>query len=258
MKSIQWKGIASSVKAYTTKHSPELLTGLGIGGFITSIITTAKASPKVRDAIAEEEYHAKKYGDPPPGFKTKARIYIHYYWPTAVSAGLSTACIVAGNRTSAKRNAALAAAYTLSETTLKEYQKAAIEEIGEKKELAIRDRVAKNAIENNPSTGQVVTITNGGDVLCYDKYSGRYFTSSIESIRRACNDLSRQLLSEMFVSLNEFYGLIGLDEIPLGSNVGWNVDIGLVEPYFSTQLDSHGKPCVVLDYIVVPSPHAIY
>ncbi len=254
MKKIPMKALYTSAKTYAVKHSPDILTGLGIGGFFTAIVATAKAAPKVRDSIEEMEYLADKYGDPRPDMKAKAKVYIRYYWPTALSAGLSTACIITGNRKNAKRNAALAAAYTLSETTLKEYQQSVLETVDETTATEIREKVAKKKVEKVPLTNDTLAIPySGKGVLCFDKYSGRYFYSDREEIRRVCNDLSRQLLSDMFVTLNEFYDMINLDEIPMGSQVGWNIDDSMIEPYFSSQVTDTGIPCLVIDFTTEPT-----
>lgn len=251
-----FQAIGKSIKVYATKHAPGILTGIGISGFITTIGMTVRIAPQAKAAVEDAEYYASKYDDKPITTGDKVKIYAKYYLPIVLTSGMSATCIIMGNRTQSKRNAALAAAYSLSEATLKEYQQTVLEEVGEKKETKIRDKIAQKSLDKTPVEDSAVIFTGNGDVLCFDKYSGRYFMSSIESIRTVCNDLSRQLLSDMFVSLNEFYTAIGLDEIPLGGDVGWDVETGLVEPYFSTQLDKKGHPCVVIDYMVVPTPYS--
>ena len=59
----------------------------------------------------------------------------------------SAACIIGASSISARRNAALVTAYTISETALKEYRDKAVEVVGVKKEQAIRDAVAKDKLE---------------------------------------------------------------------------------------------------------------
>jgi hypothetical protein len=57
---------------------------------------------------------------------------------------------------------------------------------------------------------------------------------------------------EDYISLNEFYYALGLDDAPFGDDLGWNVTRGLIEIDFGAQLDSDGIPCVVLNYVIVP------
>lgn len=50
----------------------------------------------------------------------------------------------------AKRTAALATAYKLSETALTEYKEKVVETIGEKKEQLVRDKIDKDHIDKDP------------------------------------------------------------------------------------------------------------
>lgn len=146
----------------------------------------------------------------------------------------------------------LATAYSLSEAAFAEYREKAAETVGEKKEAEIRDKVAKAQIERDPVSGHEVIMTGKGDTLCYDVVSGRYFKSSIEKIRRAENVLNRKLMDEMYVSLNEFYYELGLKCTGMGNELGWNVDDGLIDLHFSTQLSEDETPCLVVDYHIAP------
>jgi hypothetical protein len=56
----------------------------------------------------------------------------------------------------------------------------------------------------------------------------------------------------MYVSLNDFYYEIGLRSTAMGDDLGWNIDKGLIELGFSTQLSEDGSPCLVVDYQVAP------
>lgn len=113
--------------------------------------------------------------------------------------------------------------------------------------------MAKKQVEKVPITDvNQPLISSGTGVLCFDKYSGRYFCSDQERIRRVCNDLSRELLSDMTMPLNSFYEAIGLDDIPIGDELGWDVDHGLIEPWFSSQITSQGIPCLVIDFETSP------
>jgi hypothetical protein len=82
--------------------------------------------------------------------------------------------------------------------------------------------------------------------------SGRYFKSDREVIKKAENELNRQMLSDTYVSLNEFYDLIGLNRITIGDDLGWYVNDGYLKLQFSSHLANDGTPCLVIDYIVAP------
>ena len=141
--------------------------------------------------------------------------------------------------------------YTLSESTLKEYQEKVVETIGEKKEQSIRDSVSKDKMVKNP-VREVILTESGGNTICYDVLSGRYFKSDRDKITRVMNELNRQMRDEMYVTLNDFYYELGLDGTKMGDILGWNIDKGYIDLAFSSQLDANGTPCLVIDYQVAP------
>jgi hypothetical protein len=154
-----------------------------------------------------------------------------------------------------KRNAALAGAYSLTEAALKEYQAKVVEKIGEAKHREIKDDIAKEKIERNPVSKSEVIVTGMGETLCLDAFSGRYFKSDMETIKRALNKLSRDLMTDMFVPLNSVYSELGLERSKMGDLLGWHVDqVGsdLILPYFSSQLADDGRPCLVMDFETEP------
>ena len=238
-----------SLKTAIKKHSPEILTGIGISGMITTTVMAVRATPKALILIEErkEEIGAEKL-EAMDMVKTTWACYI----PAAITGTLSVACLIGASSVNARRNAALATAYTLSESALKDYQGKVIEMFGEKKNEAVKDAVAKDKVEKNPVVTREVIITEKGNTLCYDAISGRYFKSDIEKIKKAECELNRQMLDDMYVSLNDFYYEIGLDSVKLGDELGWNVDSGYIDLSFSSQLASDGTPCLVIDYSVAP------
>lgn len=249
--------IVKNVQVAAKKHSPEILTGLGIAGLVTTTIMAVKATPKALRLIEIAEDHRFDESDPEFTWSPLSKIETvktvwRCYLPATIVGTISIGCLIGASSVNARRNAALATAYALSESTLKEYQEKVVEKIGEKKEQEIRDDIAKDHVDRNPISKKEVIVTGNGDTTCYDVISGRYFMSSIEKLRRAENDLNRQMRYDMYISLNEFYDAIGLDHIKIGDDLGWNIDAGYIELKFSSQLDEHGMPCLVLDYTLAP------
>ena len=240
--------ICRNVKTATVKHSPEILTGVGIAGMITTTVMAVRATPKAIQLLDEEKrrQQADKL-EPMDVVKTAWKCYI----PAAVTGTVSVACLIGASSVNARRNAALTAAYTISESTLRDYQKKVVETIGEKKEQSIRDSVSKDKMVKNP-VREVILTESGGNTICYDVLSGRYFKSDIEKLKKAVNEINRQMLDETYISLNDVYYGIGLDNIKLGEDIGWNVNKGFIDLQFSSQLASDGTPCLVIDYQVQP------
>ncbi len=241
---------AKTVWLAAKKHSPELLTGIGIAGMITTVVLAVRATPKALRLIEEKKADISEETIPQiEAVKAAWKVYV----PAVLTGILSTICLIGANSVNQRRNAAIAAAYSLSESALKEYREKVVETIGERKEQAILDDIAKDRITENPV--REVIISDRGSTLCYDSLSGRYFKSDIEKLRRIVNDLNRRMRDEMFISLNDFYCAVDnpdLGPTKLGDMLGWNIDKGYIDLNFSSQLTTDGTPCLVLDYTVVP------
>lgn len=241
--------ILRSTKALVSKHSPELMTGIGIAGMITATILAVKATPKALEAIDREKQEIETDNLTPV---ETVKVTWKYYIPTVVTGSVSIACIIGANSVNLRRNAALATAYKLSETALTEYRDKVVETIGEKKEQTIREKIDKDHITQNPVSKNRVIVTGKGQTLCYDHISGRYFYSDIDLIKRAINELNRHITIHMYQSLNEFYDELNLEHIGIGYDLGWNIDGGIIDPEFSSHLTEDGQPCLVLGYSVDP------
>ncbi|MEG1523876.1 MAG: DUF6353 family protein [Clostridia bacterium] len=249
MKSKSLAIVAKSVWTTIKKHSPEILTGLGIVGMVTSTVLAVKSTPSAMLKIVEKKDELDK--DDLTIVETIKAAW-KCYIPSAVTGAVSTACLIGASSVNLNRNAALATAYAISETALKEYQEKVLETIGEKKEQVVRDVLAKEKVERHPIEESEVIITDKGNTLCYDALSGRYFKSDIDKLKKAQNELNRQMIGDMYASLNDFYYEIGLSSTKIGGDVGWNVDEALIDLVFSSTLATDGTPCLVIDYRVPP------
>lgn len=251
MKKVAAKKAAESFWRSVKKHSPTILTGVGIAGMITTTILAVQATPKALRLLEEKKADISETEKLPPIEVVKAAWKV--YVPAVLTGTLSTVCLIGANSVNQRRGAALAAAYSLSESALKEYREKVVETIGKKKEQAIRDDIAKDRVTANPV--REVVVTDRGSTLCYDSLSGRYFKSDIETLRRTVNDLNRRMRDEMFISLNDFYCAVDnpdLGPTKLGDRLGWTIDKGYIDLGFSSQLTADGTPCLVLDYTVAP------
>ena len=241
--------IIKGIKASISRHSPEILTGIGIAGMVTTTILAVKATPKAIKLI-EAEKQAKHVDalSPVDTVKTVWKCYI----PAAMTGVSSIACLIGSNVINAKRNAALTTVYTLSEMARNEYKEKVIETIGEKKERTIKEKVDAERIKKDPVSKKEVIITEKGTTLCYDHVFGRYFKSDIDLINRAMNKINREIVINMYASLNDFYAELGLSPVEMGYDLGWNIDDGTIEIEPSSQLADDGTPCLVIDYSVSP------
>ena len=254
--------IVSKIFANLKKNSPKVLTGLSIASGVIACAagfwagwksheTVAKevAERKKKDGVLEVRKNGEETLPIPDIFKATWK----YYIPPAVFLTLMTASAVSSNKVSSNRIAATTAAYSLAESAFKEYRDKAVEIVGKKKVQDIKDAVDKDRVEKNPVQIQKIIVTEAGNTLCYDPMTGRYFKSDIVAIKKAINELNRQLNIHDFVTLNDFYGEVGLPYVDIGDDLGWSSDNGQITDDFSTQLSSDGVPCLVIGFMNPPS-----
>lgn len=238
-----------SVGKVLAKHGPEILTGIGIGLGIATPVLAVRNTPKALKLIeAKKEELEVETLTPAETVKTTWKCYI----PAAATGVASVACILGANTVSGRRSAALATAYSLSETALREYKDKVVETIGEKKEREVRDAIAQDKIDRNPVKAGDIIITEKGNTLCYDVHSGRYFKSDLDKLKKAVNEINYRLINECYISLNEFYYVIGLEETQLGDDLGWRIESGLLDFDYTSKLTDDGTPCIVIDYNIAP------
>lgn len=241
--------ISKNISKTMSKNAPAILTGVGIAGMVGTTIMAVRATPKALARIDEVKKNAED-GKVPIRVIVKATW--KYYVPAAVTGITSAACLIRANSINTRRNAALVTAYNLSKTAFAEYKDKVIETIGETKEQVVRDKIAQDKVDRDPVKSNEVIITKGGQTLCYDGVFGRYFYSDRDTIMRAANRLNRKLNSFMYVSLNEFYSELGLNPTEIGRAMGWKCDDGEVEIFFSTAVAEDGRPCLVMEYNIMP------
>lgn len=252
MNKTNFKKIFNDIRNGLSKHSPEILTGIGIAGMITTTILAVKATPKALQLIEEKKEEENK--DKLTVVETVKTTWKPYI-PAVVTGTASIACLVGSHSVHIKRNAALATAYQLSTTALSDYKEKMIETVGEKKEKAIRDKIAQEKVDKKPVESSNVIITGNGKTLCYDPQFGQYFESTVDDIKRAVTELNYRMIDrgEEYVSLNDFYDELGVDRIDVGEDLGWNVGRdGKVVVTTSATLTKNNVPCIVINYEVAP------
>ena len=233
-------------KNFLIKQSPIILAGVAVGGVLTTGVLSVRAGIRANEILKEAEIQK--------GEKLNVREKAQESWkvfvPPVVSGVLTVSAIVASTTISQKRQTALAGLYALSETALKEYQDKIEAKYGEKDAQKIRDEINGDRVKMAPPWDDAVLPA--GDVLCYDKMTGRQFVSSVQKLRQAESELNAAIYSgDMCASLNELYSLIDSRDLPectLGEEIGWNVSTPC-RLYFTSCLTSDMRPCLVLDFV---------
>lgn len=223
------------------KHSPSIMTALGVIGTISTAILASRATIKAYSILVEDI-------EPLDKFKQTWKLYL----PAAVSGVGTIGCIIAVNQVHLERTAALTSLYSLTDIAFKEYQKKVVELVGSKKEDLLRGELSQDKLDQHPIGDREVIFTGNGDHLFFDVLSARYFRSDIETVRKIINDFNVELLTEMYKPLNDFYYELGLEATGMGNNLGWNVENGILDVKFSAKIAENSEPCIVIDYRIQP------
>lgn len=256
------------IRSSMEKHSPAILTGLGIIGIGSTVIFAVRATPKALDLI-DDAYldkarcdHDEMYsmeGDPVIGHKLEylgASDVVKATWkcyiPTVVMGAFTIACFIGSNRVSALRTAALSSAYSMTEKALNTYEQKVIDILGADKNEEIREEIVKDQLDS--STDVVIPAYSTGSELCYDCLTGQYFWSDRESIREKVNDFNEMLLKDMYGDKNEWLISIGCNQVEDGDLLGWNSD-KLLDVNIKSLVAPNGKPCLAVSYYTKPSPY---
>ena len=237
------------------KYSPEILIGCGLVGFVTTVILVAHEAPIAKERLddlhrelGESDEEITKAG---VIFK-EAKTVLPVYAPAIVSGAVSCGCILGSYHISSKRTAALATAYELANSSLLEYQQKVVEKIGEKKEAEIRHEMHEDDIRNDPpeKVNNEVVYTDGKTL--FKDFTGRYFRSNVDIVRRAEKTISERLFTEMHVPLNDFYWELEIGPTEIGNDLYFQVDHG-IEVAMDPIKGENGETITFLDFLSRPT-----
>lgn len=246
----------NKAKFLLENHSTTILTGVGVGGTVATAVLTGRASFKAAHLIEDEiniKLAAWRDGEadvePPSEMSRTQKVKITWmlYLPPVAAGAVTITSIIVANKITSKKIAALAVAGGISERALQEYKEKVVEKLGERQDQKIRDEIAQDRVNNHPLGSSEVILAGTGEVLCYDMLTGRYFQSTVESIKSAENKLNHDMLNHMGASLAEFHDLVGLPSTPYTDSVGWSGP-DLVKVQFSTTMSQDQRPCIAIDF----------
>lgn len=271
MNKLNVKQCFKMAKKVVQKKSPEILTGLGIAGMITTVVLAVKATPKALDLIDEEidnqnrklsqEAYDSGYSTVNQIDKLKPVETVKVAWkpyiPALLLGGASVGCLIGANTVSARRYAALYSAYELSKTAYNELNEKVTEVVGEKKVTEIKQKLAEDKVNKVSSEGAIekksnVVIAGDGDTWFIDAMSNQPFLSSKNKLDAAANELNRKMRSDMYVSLSQFYDEVGIEHTGTSDYIGWRIDKEYIDVVTSDAIVKDGKVYVVMDFLSRP------
>lgn len=241
------KVMLNRAKHVIKKKSPTILGVAAMGGVVATAYLASKASVQASRIIEKEEARVGAIA----GTKARVKEYTPLVWklyiPTVASGAVTIGCIAGSTKISKRRISAAQAAFVLSERAYSEYRDKVIQEYGQRKDQAIRDEIAEDRVKKTPPPSADILVVGPGNVLCCELYTGRYFPSDMETLRRTANDLNAHLLKHDRASLEDWHDMIGLSPTTLAGDLGWHSD-RLMELVFTTVLTEDGRPALAFDY----------
>lgn len=239
-----------NVANWFNQNKPRVLTGAGIFGFFAGAGLvgwgTYKAVPKV-----EEKKRELKVAKLP--ILELVKTAAPYYIPGALSMAMGTTCVIMGQSENERRNAAVAAALAIAQSSVTEY-KEEIAQLGRKKQQDIQQDLHQRALDMAPVVKDETIIRTGrGETLCYDAVFGRYFYSERNYIEHALNKVERTAGNgfDDFIAVNDFFFELDLPPVEAGDILGLQPEMnGMVNLQFTSNLKDGTRPVLVISYEV--------
>ncbi len=230
----------------TKQHSPAILTGIGMAGVVITTATAIRATPRALKLIEERKRELNSAELAP---KELVSATWKCYIPTAIAGATTMMCIFGANKITAKRTTALAAAYTLSETALKDsnsllkaYKDKVVENFGADAEHKIKESIEKDRAKN--SNNEVI-LESEKQIFCVESV-GRFFKATMHDVEKSITELNALMLRDTTVTMNDWYDLVGIEHTSLGDTLGWDIQDGPLEVYYDTKLSPDYRPCMVI------------
>lgn len=203
------------------KASPTILSCVAIVGTGAVSVSTAKATFKTVTTLNELK---EKTENPTKLDIVKAtwKNYIH----TAIITTGTICCIAGSNLINKKQQASLIGAYTMLNQGYKQYVEGSKAVFGDDAERQIKAEMAKKTYISACGCEVIYDPDHddSDEKLFYDSFSSRYFTATLASVINAEYHFSRNMALRGYVTLNEFYDFLGLDEVEGGDISGWDLE----------------------------------
>lgn len=245
------KDLITPTIKWASAHSTELLTGVAIGGVLTSVGLTAQAAVNIHGHC---EAKRMETGSEPKPAETIKETWKDWA-PPAISTGLTIASIVMLHKVHRDKEAALAALAAMWQGRFIDLNKR-VRELPNGKNVIDSFRKQEMS-EHLPDKAPVL---QKDEILVYEPMSKQFFISSNQEITSAELVANKIMQRESALTLNEFLRLFrNAHSCVFGDGIGWFktsdqwqyawdlygqcwVDI---LPYQATV---KGRPCVYLDY----------
>lgn len=228
--------------------TPAILVGTGCAGIVFCAYSVFRETPKYLSYVEE---------NPKMSNLERSKAIVRHFWPSIAIGVGSAACFIGAHTIDVRRQAVLASALGISESALLEYKSAAEESLGEGAVKKIEEKIAEKRTEENPIPDEMVPQYEyrNGEVLFFEPTSGQHFWSTVETIRRAERECLKMCLSDVFVSVRDFFDEIYSPQLCAFTDydkIGWCAEHP-IEVSYSVIEEKPGLLVYCLDYRVQPT-----
>lgn len=243
MKNIKY--MINNFGRHLRKRKPDIYSGAGLIGNLLAIIYTAKISPKTKEEIEQAADN-----------REKTIIYLRNYFPVCIMYTTSSLAILYSGKLRTKQFAELASAYASARKELGDISTTIVEEIGVEAAKNVKDKLSEKLTDAKVADISEIKPDKNGEIRCYDEFSGRYFYSTLENLKKVQNDLNAALLRDEEVFLNDYFFAVHLDRLGYGDYLGWHLTKGVYEliefDITSVMTDEEGNPCLIVSLVTNP------
>lgn len=212
-------------KLFLRKNAPIIFSIISIGGLIATVITTAKAAPKAKEALQRKEEEKGEALTRKEKFLTAAPIYI----PTAVvflGTATGIACAAAFGE---KKSAALCTGYALAAKQFRDYTTEVRKTYGEEAHREIMRKITTEECAPVPVqaiggffTSEFHLPEDRETKLFYDAIKEKWFETPYEDVLQALYHLNRNFVLRGYAPLDKYYEFLGVKTEQYED--GWAID----------------------------------
>lgn len=245
----------------TKKHSPIVLTAVGVVGVVATVIMSSKATLKLDPIVEDAKDHlALSHERRESGIfsekdyaKDVAFIYgrasvdvIKLYGPSVTVGVASLVCLISAQGIMQKRNAALTTAYAAVEQGFAEYRKRVADKIGVDEEKALRyGLVTEERTDEETGEKSIIQMLDSNQLSPYVKFfdpTNQNWSKNPEYnklfLMQTQNYMNNKLHAQGWLLLNDVYDALAIPRTKAGCVVGWTigkqgdnfVDFGMYKP----------------------------
>lgn len=222
------------------KNSPNLMFGVGVGGFVATTVLACRATLKLSDELPQMKADLDAVRDSSDldeterkralavVYATNAGTIVRLYTPTVAVGALTIGAFTGAHVQLTRRNAGLTAAYAAVSKAYDDYRERVRGELGTEKELELYHPYSTEKVEVQPGIFEDVKgLPSGGFspyAVMFDAQSTSWNKIPDYNMRflKAAQAYANHLLQARgYLFLNEVLTHIGLPCTPQGAVTGW-------------------------------------